>query len=319
MPRRGREEIMAATIKSVEKAIDLLFLFDGDRSVMDVKTIARTLGIPLRTTYRLANTLRNRSVLTIEERTGLCRLGPRLRSLLAAIDDSADIPRLSKEKTSHSSAPDLRQISAALAKLSALFIRQSFFSAKVYLAYNRTHVEINDIAPIDHRNSAPLGNSTSAGRIRVIIRVGICSTFNADTRDAPRHLIECGIILKNIEVVARDFDQGLTVAALVWRDNVPFLRRRVLQVIVGIEKPVVLIADEAFNLRNLVVLDLQTRSDDIRVAGFGADYLRVGLTNVDIKQAAMEINMQRRLPDALPEWDFFPSFDVLSLFGQRHL
>lgn len=85
---------MAATIKSVEKAIDLLCLFDGDHSVMDVKTIARTLGVPLRTTYRLANTLRNRSVLTIEERTGLCRLGPRLRSLLAAIDDSADIPRL---------------------------------------------------------------------------------------------------------------------------------------------------------------------------------------------------------------------------------
>ena len=31
---------MAATIKSVEKAIDLLFLFDGERTVMDVKTIA---------------------------------------------------------------------------------------------------------------------------------------------------------------------------------------------------------------------------------------------------------------------------------------
>lgn len=85
---------MAATIKSVEKAIDLLFLYNADRPVMDVKTIAKTLGIPLRTTYRLANTLRNRSVLTIEERTGLCRLGPRLRSLLAVIDDSADINRL---------------------------------------------------------------------------------------------------------------------------------------------------------------------------------------------------------------------------------
>lgn len=85
---------MAETIKSVEKAIDLLFLFDGERTVMDVKTIAGSLGIPLRTTYRLANTLRNRSVLTIEERTGLCRLSPRLRGLLAAIDESADITRL---------------------------------------------------------------------------------------------------------------------------------------------------------------------------------------------------------------------------------
>jgi DNA-binding IclR family transcriptional regulator len=86
---------MAATIKSVEKAIDMLFLFDGERTVMDVKTISGTLGIPLRTTYRLANTLRNRNVLAIDERTGLCRLSPRLRRLLAAIDDSADITRLS--------------------------------------------------------------------------------------------------------------------------------------------------------------------------------------------------------------------------------
>jgi IclR family negative regulator of allantoin and glyoxylate utilization operon len=81
-------------IKSVEKAIDLLFLFDGDRTVMDVKTIAKTLGVPLRTTYRLVNTLRNREVLTIEERTGLCRVSPRLRCLLAAIDDSGDITQI---------------------------------------------------------------------------------------------------------------------------------------------------------------------------------------------------------------------------------
>ncbi|RPI05389.1 MAG: hypothetical protein EHM71_12720, partial [Zetaproteobacteria bacterium] len=33
--------------------------------------------------------------MAIEERTGLCRLSPRLRRLLAAIDDSADATRLS--------------------------------------------------------------------------------------------------------------------------------------------------------------------------------------------------------------------------------
>jgi DNA-binding IclR family transcriptional regulator len=86
---------MAPTIKSVEKAIDLLFLFDGDRTVMDVKTIARALGVPLRTTYRLVNTLRSRDVLSVEEGTGQCRLSPRLRRLLAAMDDSADVVRLS--------------------------------------------------------------------------------------------------------------------------------------------------------------------------------------------------------------------------------
>ncbi len=87
---------MAPTIKSVEKAIDLLLLFDTDRSVMEVKTIARTLDIPLRTTYRLINTLRNRNVLSLEEGTGQCRLGPRLRRLLAAADDAADVIRLAR-------------------------------------------------------------------------------------------------------------------------------------------------------------------------------------------------------------------------------
>lgn len=85
---------MPGTIKSVEKAIDLLFLFDGDRTAMDVKTIAASLGIPLRTTYRLATTLRNRDVLTIEEGTGLCRISPRMRRLLAAIDDSGELVRI---------------------------------------------------------------------------------------------------------------------------------------------------------------------------------------------------------------------------------
>lgn len=86
---------MPATIKSVEKAIDFVFLFEGDRTVMDVKTIAARLGIPLRTTYRLAHTLRTRDVITIEERTGLCRVSPRLRRLLAAIEDAADVARIS--------------------------------------------------------------------------------------------------------------------------------------------------------------------------------------------------------------------------------
>jgi len=85
---------MMSTIRSVEKAIDLLFLFDGDRTALEAKTIAALLGIPLRSTYRLLNTLRNRQVITIEERTGLFRLSPQLRRLLAAIEDSADLTRI---------------------------------------------------------------------------------------------------------------------------------------------------------------------------------------------------------------------------------
>jgi DNA-binding IclR family transcriptional regulator len=82
------------TIKSVEKAIDLLFLFTADRTVLDVKSIATALNSPLRTAYRFVTTLRKRHVLLLEEGTGRCRLSPRLRRLIAAIEESGDIARL---------------------------------------------------------------------------------------------------------------------------------------------------------------------------------------------------------------------------------
>ena len=84
------------TIKSLEKGIDLLFLFDANRTVIDVKDMASALGLPLRTTYRFVNTLRKRHVLLLEEGTGRCRLSPGLRRLMAAIEQSADIERLAK-------------------------------------------------------------------------------------------------------------------------------------------------------------------------------------------------------------------------------
>jgi len=86
--------MVTKTIKSVEKAIDLLFLFDGDRTDMDVKTIAHSLGVPLRTTYRLVDTLRKRRVLVLDESTGRYRVSPRVGHLLAAIEDSGNITRL---------------------------------------------------------------------------------------------------------------------------------------------------------------------------------------------------------------------------------
>lgn len=83
------------TLKSLDKAIDLLFLFDGDRRVIDVKSMALSLRLPLRTVYRFVNTLRKRHVLILEDGTGRCRLNPRLRRLLGAIEESGEITRLS--------------------------------------------------------------------------------------------------------------------------------------------------------------------------------------------------------------------------------
>jgi DNA-binding IclR family transcriptional regulator len=101
-------------IKSLEKGIDLLFLFDARRRVLDVKEIASALRLPLRTTYRFVNTLRKCQVLALEEGTGRCRLSPKLRRLIAAIEESADIPRLA--------APILADLAAKTGETVQLFL-----------------------------------------------------------------------------------------------------------------------------------------------------------------------------------------------------
>lgn len=101
-------------IKSLEKGIDLLFLFDASRRVMDIKDVASALGLPLRTTYRFVNTLRKRHVLLLEEGTGRCRLSPKLRRLIAAIEESGDITRLA--------APILADLAAKTGETVQLFL-----------------------------------------------------------------------------------------------------------------------------------------------------------------------------------------------------
>jgi IclR family acetate operon transcriptional repressor len=102
-------------IKSLEKGIDLLFLFDASRRILDIKDIAAALRLPLRTTYRFVNTLRKRHVLLLEEGTGRCRLSPKLRRLIAAIEESADITRLA--------GPVLADLSAKTGETVQLFLR----------------------------------------------------------------------------------------------------------------------------------------------------------------------------------------------------
>jgi DNA-binding IclR family transcriptional regulator len=102
------------TIQSLEKGIDLLFLFGSSRRVIDVKDVAAALNLPLRTTYRFVNTLRKRQVLLLEEGTGRCRLSPNLRRLIAAIEESGDIARLA--------APILEDLAAKTGETVQLFL-----------------------------------------------------------------------------------------------------------------------------------------------------------------------------------------------------
>ena len=101
-------------IKSLEKGLDILLLFDASRRVIDVKDIASALSLPLRTTYRFVNTLRKRHVLLLEEGTGRCRLSPKLRRLIAAIEESADVTRLA--------APILADLAVKTGETAQLFL-----------------------------------------------------------------------------------------------------------------------------------------------------------------------------------------------------
>jgi IclR family acetate operon transcriptional repressor len=80
-------------IKSVAKALDLLFAFTGDRPRGTVGELAAATGLPLSTTYRYLVTLRQRGLVEIDGMEGACRLSPRVLQLGEAVVADIDLVR----------------------------------------------------------------------------------------------------------------------------------------------------------------------------------------------------------------------------------
>ena len=98
-------------------------------------------------------------------------------------------------------------------------IPQALRPAKVHLADNGPHINVDDVASVGHRDTAVFRDSNCAGGIGGILGVCIHPALNPDTGNAPGHFIESGIILENIEVIACDFGQGLPIDTLAGRQR----------------------------------------------------------------------------------------------------
>ncbi len=85
---------LGSTVASLQKGIDLLFLFTEAEPTLSLQEITARLQLPKSTTYRFVNTLRRAGLLIQDPGSRRYRLGARLLSLQAAIIQPVDLRTL---------------------------------------------------------------------------------------------------------------------------------------------------------------------------------------------------------------------------------
>ena len=104
------------TLRSLEKGIDLLFLFSEDRPTLSVHEMSTALNLPKSTAYRLLTTLRQKRLIARDPATRRYGLNATLLRLHSAIRTSLDIPQ--------AAVPHLRDLAAQSGETSQLFLLQ---------------------------------------------------------------------------------------------------------------------------------------------------------------------------------------------------
>jgi DNA-binding IclR family transcriptional regulator len=82
-------------IRSLQRGIDILFLFNSERPSLTVEEIARSIAIPIATAYRFVRTLKEEGLLERDSLSGRYSLGLRLLELEAAIHRKMDLESVS--------------------------------------------------------------------------------------------------------------------------------------------------------------------------------------------------------------------------------
>ena len=82
------------TIQSLEKGLDILFLFSEERPFLTLEEISSRSGLPKSTCYRFLSTLKNKNILERERTSGKFKLGVRLLKLESVIHNSLGIARI---------------------------------------------------------------------------------------------------------------------------------------------------------------------------------------------------------------------------------
>jgi len=79
------------TIKSLEKGLDILFLFTEKKPLLTAEEISEISGFPKSTAYRLLNTLKRKGLVEVDSVTGQHKLGVKLLRLHSIILNLLDI------------------------------------------------------------------------------------------------------------------------------------------------------------------------------------------------------------------------------------
>jgi len=86
--------MLQKTVKSLEKGIDILFLFVQEKPYLSIEEISLMAGLPKSTCYRFINTLKRTGLIELDPDVAKYKLGVRLLKLESAIRTSLDITKI---------------------------------------------------------------------------------------------------------------------------------------------------------------------------------------------------------------------------------
>jgi DNA-binding IclR family transcriptional regulator len=83
------------TIQSLERGLDLLFLFSEEKPSLTMEEISSRSGLPKSTCYRFMNTFKRKNLVELDGASGRYRLGVRFLKLESAVQSSLSIAQIS--------------------------------------------------------------------------------------------------------------------------------------------------------------------------------------------------------------------------------
>lgn len=102
------------TIQSLEKGLDLLFLFTEEKPLLTIEEISSSGGLPKSTCYRFLSTFKKKNLVDLDGTSGKYKLGVRLLKLASVIHHSMSIAQIA--------LPYLQKLSAVSGETAQLVV-----------------------------------------------------------------------------------------------------------------------------------------------------------------------------------------------------
>lgn len=121
-----------ATVRSVERALDVLLCFAGHTGSLGVTQIAERVELYKSTVHRLLHTLESRGFVRRDGATERYHLGERVLELAASFPESADLPA--------SASPEMERLRDETGETVSLYIRDGLERVRIHKAEGRQAV-----------------------------------------------------------------------------------------------------------------------------------------------------------------------------------